>query len=144
MSGTVLVAVDLAHAAEQTHILQEADRMATLHGGPLAVVTVIPDYGMSIVGTYFEEGAEAEMLEKARVALHEVVSGVLGADADKRIKHIIRHGNAYEEILVTAKELEVELIVMGAHKPNYSDYLIGPTSDRVVRHAECSVYVIRQ
>ena len=32
MSGTVLVAIDLAHAAEQTHLLQEASKMAELHG----------------------------------------------------------------------------------------------------------------
>jgi nucleotide-binding universal stress UspA family protein len=32
---------------------------------------------------------------------------------------------------------------MGSHRPNMSDYLIGPNAARVVRHAPVSVLVVR-
>jgi nucleotide-binding universal stress UspA family protein len=38
--------------------------------------------------------------------------------------------------------LNATLIVMGAHRPAFQDYLIGPNAARVVRHAKCSVLVL--
>ena len=34
-------------------------------------------------------------------------------------------------------------IVIGAHRPAVSDFLLGPNTARIVRHAECSVNVVR-
>ena len=36
-----------------------------------------------------------------------------------------------------------DLIVMASHRPELKDYLIGPNAARVVRHADCSVQVVR-
>ena len=38
---------------------------------------------------------------------------------------------------------DIECIVMGSHKPGFSDYLLGSTAARVVRHAPCAVHVYR-
>ncbi len=35
------------------------------------------------------------------------------------------------------------MIVMASHRPEMSDYLLGPNAARVVRHARRSVSVIR-
>lgn len=143
MSSTVLAALDLMHNDLHGDILGKAAKMAETDKARLVVVTVIPDFGMSIVGTYFEEDAEKRALEKAAQDLHQVVRDHLGADKDDQIKHVVCHGNAYEEILETAKKFEAGLIVMGAHKPNIRDYLLGPNAARVVRHSTCSVFVVR-
>ncbi len=34
-------------------------------------------------------------------------------------------------------------IIVASHKPNVGDYLLGTTAARVVRHAACSVFVVR-
>ena len=47
-------------------------------------------------------------------------------------------------ILATAKKVRADLIVMAAHRPEFRDYLLGPNAYRVVRHAECSVLVVRR
>jgi nucleotide-binding universal stress UspA family protein len=52
-------------------------------------------------------------------------------------------GKAYEEILHAAREAGSDLIVIGSHKPELRDYLLGPNAARVVRHSKCSVYVVR-
>ncbi|WP_298432326.1 universal stress protein [uncultured Jannaschia sp.] len=143
MIGTILAAIDLAHPENHAMILTEARRRAEQDDGHLAVVTAIPDFGMSIVGAYFEEGAEQKALADAAEALHRSVAAVLGEAAEAGIKHVVRHGVAYEEILATAASLDARLIVMGAHRPNFQDYLLGPNAARVVRHSTCSVLVLR-
>lgn len=141
MTGLVLTAIDVAHAESQASVLKRAKQLAELDGSKLAVMTVIPDFGMSIVGTFFEENAEHQALELAQERLHEFVKSTLGDDAG--IQHVIEHGNVYEKVLATATQLNANLIVVGAHKPNLQDYLLGPNAARVVRHSTCSVYVVR-
>ena len=143
MTGTVPAAVDLAHPENHAKILKEAQTMAHQRDLSLTVVTVIPDFGMSIIGTYFEEGAEQKALQDAAQALHRDVAKVLGGAADEQITHVVCHGVAYEQILETAKKFDAALIVMAAHRPEFRDYLLGPNAARVVRHSNCSVLVLR-
>ena len=55
-----------------------------------------------------------------------------------------RYGVVYEEILDLAEELDVDQIVMTAHRPSVSERLLGTNAARVVRHAKCSVQVVRE
>lgn len=143
MSALVLTAIDLAHPTHHATILQKAARMAEVEGAAIAVVTVIPDFGMSIVGSFFEDGAEQKALNEAGDSLHAITAEVFGAETSAQVKHIVRHGTAYEQILDAATKHEATLIIMGAHRPNFQDYLIGPNAARVVRHSKCSVLVLR-
>lgn len=38
---------------------------------------------------------------------------------------------------------KADLIIIASHTPDFSNYFIGATADRVVRHAKCSVLVDR-
>ena len=40
-------------------------------------------------------------------------------------------------------ENKADLIIVASHTPDISNYFIGATADRVVRHAKCSVLVDR-
>ena len=62
---------------------------------------------------------------------------------DIPVQCVVGHGTIYEEILRAAKECKADLIVMASHRPELQDYLLGPNAARVVRHANCSVMVIR-
>ena len=42
-----------------------------------------------------------------------------------------------------ANRLGCDLIVVGAHRPELGDYLLGPNAARIVRHADQSVFVVR-
>jgi nucleotide-binding universal stress UspA family protein len=56
----------------------------------------------------------------------------------------IGSGSIYKEILRVAKEAHADVIVMASHRSELSDYLLGPNAARVVRHADCSVMVVRE
>jgi nucleotide-binding universal stress UspA family protein len=62
---------------------------------------------------------------------------------DISTQHVVKHGRVYEEIIMTAKELGADLIVMSAHRHELSDYLLGPNAARVARHASQSVLIVR-
>ncbi|MEJ6387881.1 universal stress protein [Gymnodinialimonas ulvae] len=143
MTQYTLAAIDLAHPAHHALILAKAAQLADMEGNTLAVVTVIPDFGMSIVGSFFQDGAEQKALEEANQALHKVTEDVLGPDLHAQIKHMVCHGTAYEQILNIAGEIGAAQIVMAAHRPDFQDYLIGSTAARVARHAKCSVTILR-
>ena len=56
---------------------------------------------------------------------------------------VVRNGTVYREIVEAAKDLDIGQIVMGAHRPSLADFLLGPNSARVARHAGCTVTVVR-
>jgi nucleotide-binding universal stress UspA family protein len=143
MTGPVLCAVDISNPHRDDNVLRAAARLAALDDAQLDVITVVPDYGMSVVGSYFDKEHHPRIEEEARQRLNDLVAGVLGAEANARVRHIVVTGNAYEEILRVAQVDGAGLIVIGAHKPDFRDFLLGPNAARVVRHAECSVMVVR-
>ena len=55
----------------------------------------------------------------------------------------VRSGHPYQTILDVAEEKSVDLIVITSHSPGLKDYFLGSTAAKVVRHANCSVHVIR-
>ncbi len=63
---------------------------------------------------------------------------------DVSVQHIVGEGTVYEVILDMAEKVEADLIVMASHRPELQDYLLGPNAARVVRHAKCSVLVVRE
>ena len=141
MYKTILLPVDLNEASSWEKALPATLEMCRAQGAKLHVMTVVPDFGMAIVGSFFPEGYEKQALAEAAKALHEFVAANVPGDLD--VAHDIGHGAVYEEIIAAAKRIGADLIVMAAHRPGHADYLLGPNAARVVRHAACSVLVVR-
>lgn len=141
MFSSILVPVDLAAQSGKRRALAAAVDMARRYDADLTVMTVIPDFGMSIVGSFFEEGfaerAMAEVAAKLSAFCAEHVP------KDLRVHEHVAQGPIYDAILRAAREQGCDCIVMGSHRPELKDYLLGPNAARVVRHAPCSVMVVR-
>ncbi|MFN4098250.1 MAG: universal stress protein [Pararhodobacter sp.] len=139
-SRSVLLPIDLSDAASWRKALSEA--LALLGtGGKLHVVSVLPNFGASQVGSFFRKDFERDALHALGAAMTEWIRQNV-PDAIDVHPHVL-HGTIYDEILRAADKLKVDVIVMGSHRPALKDYLLGPNAARVVRHATCSVYVVR-
>jgi nucleotide-binding universal stress UspA family protein len=141
MFNSVLLAVDLSAESTWIKSLPIAVSMAESNNAPLHVVTVMPDFGMSIVGTFFEAGFE----DRALHDLGERLRAWVGENISSEIEvhpHILL-GRVYEQILEAANSVSADVIVMASHRPELTDYLLGPNAARVVRHATQSVFVVR-
>ena len=143
MTRSVLCAVDISNGEIDVPVLQKAAKLADLENAQLDVVTVLPDFGESWVSGFFQSGFHEKALEEAQQKLAEMCVGTLGKDRNEKVRHVVATGTAYQEILKTAEGAGSDLIVIGAHKPDFKDYLLGPNAARVVRHSTVSVYVVR-
>ena len=141
MANRILAAVDLGQPEDATTLLAEAGRLAGLDGAALSLVTVLPDYGTSFVGSFFKDGTLKDAAEAALKTLRGLADAALPDHAN--VQCIVEIGTVYEEILVAAKACDADMIIVGASKPDLADRVLGPNAARVARHAEVSVLVLR-
>lgn len=144
MSGIVLCAIDVSQPDHETPVLKRAAQLAELDDARLDVMTVVPDFGASMVGSYFNPDFHEKVVEDASRALTDFVERVLGKAANEKVRHVVATGTVYEQVLKTAEADGATLIVIGSHRPALRDYLLGPNASHVVRHSRCSVFVVRQ
>lgn len=142
MIKSVLCALDISQEND-IEVLRKANKLAQLDGASLDVVTVVPNFGMTLVSSYFDDNFQKQAVKEAQKQLRDRVGTILGEERNKEIRHIVATGSIYEEILELAEQTGIDLIVIGAHKPDLREYLLGPNAARVVRHSNCSVYVVR-
>lgn len=140
MTKSVLMPIDLSDQASWPAALREALLMVG-NDGILHVISVLPDFGLAQVSGYFKKDYEKEAIKAFGAALTDWINDNV-PDSVEVHPHIL-HGTIYDEILRAANKLAVDVIVMGSHRPAFRDYLLGPNAARVVRHANCSVYVVR-
>ena len=145
-----LAAIDLADEESLENILGTTVQMATgVEGARIFLMTVVPGIPAGLDVRYAIRG---EMEGSAEYPLQEwkdEAAKRLGEIAKEHIPEamragvVVRNGTVYREIVEAAKDLDIGQIVMGAHRPSLADFLLGPNSDRVARHAGCTVTVVR-
>jgi len=140
MFKDVLCAVDLGDEHSWKKALPKAIEMRG-DSGNLHLLTVVPEFGLSMISQYFPDDFEDKTLAATKDALRAFIDKNVPKDVPSRA--IVAQGRAYEEILHIAEKIGCDLIVMAAGNPDLAEYLLGPNASRVVRHATCSVLVVR-
>jgi nucleotide-binding universal stress UspA family protein len=80
--------------------------------------------------------------EKAMENINKIAKGI--KDKVKKVDVVVEAGDPADEILITSKKLDSDIIIIG-----YKGYgkegrfLLGSVTDKVVRHASRSVLVVR-
>ncbi len=139
MAHAILLPLDLASPDTWEHALPRALEMAK--GGTLHVITVIPNFGLPVVGNYFDDKFLDRALHDVGRELEKWVNAHIPESQDVH-PHVV-HGRIYHEIIHAADRLGVDTVVIGAPPSDMADYLLGPNAARVVRHARQSVFVVR-
>ncbi len=135
MYKTILVPIDLGHAEEAQSILDMARHHADEDSRIvlLSVVEEIPNWAAVSL--------PAGMVEKNMVQNRAGLEKLAGDDPRMEIQ--VREGHSYDTILDVCNELPADLVIIASHRPALQDYFLGSTAARVVRHAQCSVLVVR-
>lgn len=143
MTRNIVALVDLDDESSWRDALPEAIDQARHRGARLHVLTVVPDgmLRMTIVTQLIPDDYEQKLIDGAKRRLTGVVArhGTEGV----AIEQVVRLGGVYGEVLRYVRDVEADLIVMGAHRPEMKDYLLGSNAAQIVRHAPCSVWVVR-
>lgn len=136
MFKTILLPVDLAHQDEGKKILGVALSLMSENTEIilLYVIEDIPNWSAIDLPSNFKE----KSMQSAHKALQSIA-----ATTNKEVKIEVRTGHAYSTILKVAEAVNADLIILASHKPGLKEYFIGSNTSKVVRHANCSVLVLR-
>ncbi|MEJ2121075.1 MAG: universal stress protein [Alphaproteobacteria bacterium] len=144
MFKEILVPVDLEEESSWRKSLPVAIEMCRKFGKKIHLVTVLPTYGMAMVGGYFPKDFEKEVFAETETRLAAFAKEHVPDDVP--VDCIVRQGTIYQEIIDTRAKLgkACDLIVMASHRPQLADYLLGPNAARVLRHSQVTVMVVRE
>lgn len=138
MFSKILVPVDLSLADETHKLLVKAKTLSEQWGSEVYVVTVIPNVGMPIVGSYMDASFEAKAMSETEAELtRQIAASGLAA------QHYVLTGTVYDRVIALSNKLDVDLLLIAAHQPDLKDYLLGSNAARLVRHSHKSVLVLR-
>jgi len=117
----------------------EAIRIARALSNDSAKVTVL--HVMEEVPSYVAQYLPEGQLTKNSEEIEARIRGDLAGNDDVDI--VVVNGHAGHTIVEFAAKNDVDCIVVASHRPGLQDYFLGSTAARVVRHAPCSVHVVR-
>lgn len=140
MAKLILVPVDLEHEAHFDTHLQTAAALAEAEGGRLAILTVqapIPDYVRAQLPPDLLDTTRHNASDRLKAA---VASQTLGVPTEV----VALVGRPGQEIVRHAEAERADLIVIASRDPHGATHLFGSVASYVVRHAHCSVYVLRE
>jgi len=140
MFKTILVPVDLAEIDAAKPALARALELARASEGTIRLIyvrSIVPVTYMEFVPPSFDEEQQSDA-ERKLAKLAAAVN--LPAD---RVSAVVRLGSTYGEILSEAERTGADLVVVGSHRPSMATYLLGSNASAIVRHAKCSVLVVR-
>jgi nucleotide-binding universal stress UspA family protein len=117
---------------------------------PGSVVRVLSVWQSPYVLATSSEAMSGAALEQVSNELENEARRVVSATADLlkgsglTVETAVRRGDAKREVVTDAEEWQADLVVLGSHgHSGIGRWLLGSTAEWVVRHAPCSVEVIR-
>ncbi len=141
MYKSILLSVDVADDSHSKKALKTALQLAATFKARLHIVNVVPDFGVGMVSSFFDDDFAKKAIETAEQQLKDYATKNIAGDVQYETK--ICYGTIYVQIIEAANDSGCDLIVMGSHRPELEDYLIGPNASRVMRHAKQSVFIVR-
>ena len=138
----ILVPTDLSPGAEEA--LDYACELAAHFGATIHLLNVIaipalgvPELGVAMASSVIDSLIADNKAALEALAQKKCVTAKIG-------QHLLRTGDARDVIVTAAKELGVDMIVMGTHgRRGVSRALLGSVTETVVRHAPCPVLTVR-
>lgn len=140
MYKTILVPVDLAEPKASEEALARAAALADVGDGTVRLVYVRPLTPVTYM-EYVPPNFEADQQRETEEGLAAIAASV--PLPSERVSACVRLGSVYHEVLDEAENCGADLVVVGSHRPTMATYLLGSNATTIVRHARCSVLVVR-
>lgn len=138
----ILFPVDLRDESSWRHALPVAVEEARNHQAELHIVMVLPDVDVYLPAVRLPKDYNRRRLQEGAKDLEAFARERVPEDVPYTCT--VKSGTVYREILKAAQEADADLVVMASHRPSLRDFLLGPNAARVVRHARCSVLIVRE
>lgn len=134
MYRKIIVSLSLDHGIGSRAI--DAARNLKDEGGEIIAVHAYEPLQES-VRAYVSDEAIANSLKNAKAGLDERVGSADDVEA------VLLQGHSGRAVTDYAEKIGADCIIVGSHKPGLREHFLGSTASRIVRHAPCSVHVLR-
>ncbi|GGM56697.1 nucleotide-binding universal stress UspA family protein [Halarchaeum rubridurum] len=140
MYDRILVPTDGSPESEDA--IDEAMELAELTGATVVALYVVDTRDYSSLPESKWSTLQDELYAEGEEAVAAVAER--GDEAGVAVEEVVAEGSPHEVILDTATEEECDAVVMGTHgRSGVERFLLGSVTERVVRHAEIPVMVVR-
>jgi len=140
MFKKILVPIDVDRPIAAKAVYDGAAAIAKPFDAEIRLVSVMPGFGMPIVGSFISDRVRKEALENFRDELTVFIE----QNCNKSVKFHIRSGKHYDEIVKLAKQWEADLIVVYHNRTREINEVFSSTCAKYVyRDAPCSVLRLR-
>ena len=136
MYKTILVPIDIAHLDKGKAMIDVATAHAS-KGAKIIILNVVEE-----IPTWAAAEIPDGIIDKSRQTSVDEMNAI-AKESGIEMEVEVRMGHSYNTILEVAKEKSVDMIIVASHRPGLQDYFLGSTAAKVVRHARCSVLVVR-
>ncbi len=134
MQKSVLIAVDLGNVANLESLI---DHASAYDNSKIILLNVVED----IPGWAAVELPRGTLEKSVQSSLENLKA--LATSLRIEVEVEVRVGHPYKTILEVADKKGADLIIVASHQPELQNYFLGSTAAKVVRHATCSVLVVR-
>lgn len=135
MYDHLLVAVTLDPAKGMSRAFDVARALRSAEGRITAL------HVLEEVPSYVSQHLPQDFMKRHVVEERDIFDRMIAEE--EGVSPVLINGHAGHSIVEYASEHDVDCIVVGSHRLELSDYLLGSTAARVVRHANCAVHVMR-
>jgi len=132
----ILVPTDFSDHSQ--HAAKKALDLQSLFDARLTVVHIVNYLPPAFVSAQSEHTSAVQIIERATAYLAEWTQTVGLGSAEQ----VVTNGPAGKEIIATAKDRGVDLIVIGTSGEGGMKLLLGSTTSAVMHHAPCDVLSI--
>lgn len=124
---------------DEEHNTDKSYEVAHALAGEGAKFTIV--HVIETIPAYASAEIPAGVLANRRTSIENALRKTAEALPEAEAKLI--HGHAGQALVEYADKNNIDCIIVASHRPGLEDFFIGSTAARVVRHAKCSVHVIR-
>ncbi|MBM3264158.1 MAG: universal stress protein [candidate division Zixibacteria bacterium] len=139
----ILYPTDFSESSE--HALTYALSFAEQYGAAVYLLHVIEPI-TAVPAIYFDPAMTFEDRPELEKNVEQLLNEAVPKEVKERIeiKPLIRRGAPFLEIIRTAREEEIDLIIIATHgRTGLAHMLLGSTAERVVQKAPCPVLSVK-
>ena len=138
MFAKIIVPVDPAEPEFSQRSVDDALGLAASVGGAVRLVAVSP-----VMTSYVQEYLPADVQTEVEREAQDTRAGLARLAGHEAVETVVRLGSVGHEVIEEARVWGADLIVVASHRPKLATYVLGSHAAQIVRHAPCSVLVLR-
>ncbi|KAF8818964.1 universal stress protein UspA [Rickettsia endosymbiont of Cardiosporidium cionae] len=144
MFKNIVVPIDLLdNCSRSQSVMSSALKMVSDFHSKIHIINVIPNFGIQMLEDYLPRNWIREQKNVSLKKLKNIVNNSI-YDNSVEVEYYVSRGVIYDEVIRYSEQVNADLIMVLAIRPQLGNYMLGSNASKIVRHSSISVLVIRE